>query len=164
MKTLCLIRHAKSSWNDEYVEDFERLLNARGLTDAPEMGRRLMQRGFQPSLILSSPAFRAMSTARRISRELAYEPGEIVAETCIYDASLSRLIDLVHELPDAHHKIALVGHNPGMHKLAHHFTGQAPVEFPTCAVFAIRFELTAWSAITPLCGKLLFYDFPKSSE
>ena len=164
MKTLCLIRHAKSSWNDEYVEDFERLLNQRGLNDAPEMGKRLMQFGFRPDLIMSSPAFRAMSTARRISRELAYEPGEIVAETCIYDASLSRLIDLVHELPDAHHKIALVGHNPGMHKLAHHFTGQAPVEFPTCAVFLMTFNIISWGEASALSGTLTFYDFPKNSE
>ena len=164
MKTLCLIRHAKSSWNDEYVEDFERLLNQRGLNDAPEMGKRLMQFGFRPDLIMSSPAFRAMSTARRISRELAYDTQQIVADSRIYDASLHRLIDLVQGLPDEAQAVAMVGHNPGMQHLAQYLTGLAPDEFPTCAVFAIRFDLTAWSAITPLCGKLLFYDFPKSSE
>lgn len=164
MKTLCLIRHAKSSWNDEYVEDFERLLNARGLTDAPEMGRRLMQRGFQPSLILSSPAFRAMSTARRIARELAYDTQQIVADSRIYVAPANRLFELIQAMPDDVHTLALVGHNPGMHHLANYLTGVAPDEFPTCAVFAIRFELISWREITPLCGKLLFYDFPKSSE
>jgi len=164
MKTLCLIRHAKSSWNDEYVEDFERVLNSRGLSDAPEMGRRLMQRGYQPDLIVSSSAFRAMSTARRIARELAYDPQQIVADSRIYEASLSRLFEIVQSMPDEVNALALVGHNPGLHYLAQHLTGAAPDEFPTCAVFAIRFDLASWSAITPLCGKLLFYDFPKSSE
>jgi phosphohistidine phosphatase len=164
MKTLCLIRHAKSSWNDVYVEDFERLLNNRGLQDAPEMGRRLMQTGFRPDLIVSSPAFRAMSTARRISRELAYNIEQIVADMRIYDAPLNRLIEVVQNLPDEANTIVLVGHNPGMHKLAHHLTGAAPDEFPTCAVFAIQFDFNSWSNLSPLCGKLRFYDFPKSSE
>jgi phosphohistidine phosphatase len=164
MKTLCLIRHAKSSWNDEYVEDFERLLNQRGLNDAPEMGKRLMQIGFRPDLVVSSPAFRAMSTARRIARELAYDAQQIVADTRIYDASLNRLIEVVQGLPDEADTIALIGHNPGMHRLGHHLTGMAPEEFPTCAVFMIDFTVSTWSDVSPLCGELKFYDFPKSSE
>ena len=164
MKTLCLIRHAKSSWNDDYAEDFERLLNSRGMTDAPEMGKRLMQLGIRPSLMISSPAFRAMSTARRIARELAYDTEQIVADTRIYDASLQRLVDLVQGLPDEVETVVMVGHNPGMHKLAHHLTGMGPEEFPTCAVFAVRFDISSWIDLTPHSGKLLFYDFPKSSE
>lgn len=164
MKSLCLIRHAKSSWNDEYVEDFERLLNHRGLQDAPEMGARLMSQGFKPERIISSPAFRALATARRIARELTFDSDEIITDMRIYDAPVGNLLALIREIPDDINQIALIGHNPGIHKLSQFLTSTAPVEYPTCAVYWMQFGFNRWREISPLSGELIYYDYPKNKE
>lgn len=164
MKSICLIRHAKSSWDDEQAEDFERLLNARGREDAPKMGQRLFASGFKPQLIISSPAFRASSTARRLSRELAYNTGEIVYERRIYDAHLNTLINCIHEIPDSIRQVALVGHNPGMHQLSEWLTNQSIGEFPTCAVAWIDFSIKSWKEINAGAGVLKLYDYPKKNS
>lgn len=164
MKSLCLIRHAKSSWAEESTEDFERLLNDRGFNDAPKMGQRLFEAGFKPDLIISSPAFRAISTARRFSRELAYDPDFIVADMRIYDAHESTLVDLIKNIPNQYKSVALFGHNPGMHQLTHFFAPNGPQEFPTCAVAWLDFSVESWKDITSGNGKLHFYDYPKNNS
>lgn len=162
MKSLCLIRHAKSSWAEENTEDFERLLNDRGSNDAPKMGRKLFEAGFKPDLIISSPAFRAISTARRFSRELAYDPDFIVADMRIYDAHESTLLDLIRHIPEQYKKAVLFGHNPALHQLTHFFTSNGPIEFPTCAVAWLDFNIENWKDINAGNGKLKYYDYPKN--
>jgi phosphohistidine phosphatase len=164
MKSLCLIRHAKSSWAEENTEDFERLLNERGQSDAPKMGRKLFESGFRPDLIISSPAFRAISTARRFSRELAYDPDSIVADMRIYDARESALLDLIHHIPDNYNQVILFGHNPGLHQISNYLVPVGPAEFPTCAIAWLDFSVESWKDITSRKGKLHYYDYPKNNS
>ncbi len=164
MKSLCLIRHAKSSWAEENTEDFERLLNERGYSDAPKMGRKLFESGFKPDLIISSPAFRAISTARRFSRELTYEPDLIVTDMRIYDARESTLVDLIRQIPDEFNKVALFGHNPGLHQISNYLVPVGPAEFPTCAIAWLDFSIQSWKDITAGNGKLYYYDYPKNNS
>ena len=92
MKTLTLVRHAKSSWDDTELADFDRPLNRRGERDAPEMARRLAATGDPPDRIVSSPALRALQTARVLAPALGIDPASLVTESRVYEASYSRLV------------------------------------------------------------------------
>jgi phosphohistidine phosphatase len=162
MKTLCLIRHAKSSWDDPELEDFERPLNDRGLRDSPIMGKRLFEYGFRPDKIISSPAFRAQSTARRISRELAYPTHEIACNTAIYEASLNTLVSMLRSLNNDWNHVMLVGHNPGMHELVHYLMLKRPEDFPTCAIAVLQLEIEQWQDLRQGAALQLHFDYPKS--
>jgi len=112
MKQLTLIRHAKSSWSDPSLGDFDRPLNARGLEDAPRMGAYLKANGCPPvDQIVSSPALRARTTAKLIAEKLGMTNELIVLEPCIYEATLHRLFKLIGALDDAHPHVMLFGHN-----------------------------------------------------
>jgi phosphohistidine phosphatase len=161
-KTIVLVRHAKSSWADDQLEDFERPLNERGLKDAPSMGQRLHQKGIAPDLILSSPAFRAISTARRMARELAYDLREIHCNTKIYEANVSALIEIIRSLPDELNTVMLVGHNPGMHELCYYLTLKLPEDFPTCAASIIRLDVNQWKQVKQGSSIHFEIDYPKN--
>lgn len=161
MIRLTLIRHAKSDWSDPALRDFDRPLNHRGRKNAPEMGRRLARRGFMPDLILSSPARRALSTARSIAEEIGYPGERIQNDERIYEADVETLMDIIHGLNDTVRHAALVGHNPGLTELAHHLTGDGPGNIPTCGVFHIHFDLDDWQAVWSGSGQSGFYDYPK---
>jgi phosphohistidine phosphatase len=162
MKTLYLVRHAKSSWETEGQEDFERPLNSRGRSDAPEMGRRLYLKGVKPQLILCSAAFRTLATARILARELAYPSDSISVSFRIYQANAGKLLDLLAEQSNAHESVLLVGHNPGMHELSVYLSGSPIAEFPTCTVAAIAFEIDSWKDLKRNSGKLLYVETPKN--
>src|ERR1700682_1700292 len=112
MKTLLLLRHAKSSWKDDAVKDFDRPLNQRGLKAAPSVGRRMRKRKLEPDLVLSSPAERARQTT-----ELVLESGgletELRYDERIYEATGARLFEIVAQIEDDANIAMLVGHNPG---------------------------------------------------
>lgn len=162
MKTLCLIRHAKSSWDDPELEDFERPLNDRGLRDAPIMGKRLFEYGFRPDKIISSPAFRAQGTARRIAREMAYPTQNIQCETAVYDATLNALVSIIRRWANAWDQVMLVGHNPGMHELVHYLMLKRPEDFPTCAFAVLQLEIEQWQDLRQGAALQLHFDYPKS--
>jgi phosphohistidine phosphatase len=161
MKTLYLVRHAKSSWESEGQEDFERPLNSRGHSDAPEIGRRLHLKGVKPKLMMCSAAFRTLATARIIARELGYTEESILVSFRIYQAKKSHLLDLIAEQNDSIESILLVGHNPGMHELSVWLSGSPITEFPTCTVAAISFGTDSWKDLKKNSGKLLFIETPK---
>ena len=123
MKTLFLIRHAKSSWDDTTLPDKDRPLNDRGRRDAPKMGERLAKRNVKPDLILSSPAVRALRTAEIIAKKLDYRR-KIVVNEQLYAVGADDLLDVIHQLGDKVERVMLFGHNPELTELAHRLSGE----------------------------------------
>lgn len=145
MKTLFVLRHAKSSWDDPDLADFDRPLNDRGNTSAPFMGKLMASKGFAPDLILASPAARAKATAK-----LAKEGGDIDAEIRyderIYEASPGALRQVVADVDDEFRSVMIVGHNPGMEGFIKYLTGRLE-SMPTAALAVIDLDIAAWSEI-----------------
>jgi phosphohistidine phosphatase len=126
MKTLFLIRHAKSSWDDTALPDKDRPLSDRGRRDAPKMGKRLAKRDVKPDLILSSPARRALTTAEIIAKKLDYKRKNIVVADRLYSGAVHDLLNVVQKLGDKLQRVMLFGHNPELTELAHRLSSEAP--------------------------------------
>jgi phosphohistidine phosphatase len=160
MLRLTLIRHAKSSWKDTALKDFERPLNKRGRHDAPLMGRVIQQSALSFDRVVSSPAQRAITTARLIAAELGYPEQQIQALDELYDAGADQLLRCVQSLDDRWRSVALVAHNPGLTQLCNDLSGAGIDNLPTCAVAVIEFELDTWQAVYPELGRLARLEYP----
>ncbi len=160
-RTLTLVRHAKSSWNHADLSDFERPLNSRGLKNAPEMGKRLAKENYLVDSIISSPAVRAISTAKLIAGELNYNTQKIEQNMKIYEASVDMLVDLVTTLDDNLFRVMLVGHNPGFTVLCNYLSDADIDNMPTCSVAQIQFDVDLWGSVSAHSGVLLDFDYPK---
>jgi phosphohistidine phosphatase len=159
MKKLYIIRHAKSSWKDLMLNDFERPLNKRGEKDAPFMGKLLKQKGVFPDAILSSPAARAKTTALKIAKEINFSK-EIIYERKIYEASATTLISVVKSIDDKYKVVFLFGHNPGLNMLAESIIGFHE-NIPTCGIVEVEFDCKKWSKISSKNAKLISFEYPK---
>jgi phosphohistidine phosphatase len=159
MKTLYLIRHAKSDWH-KGVQDFERPLNDRGMKDAPRMGRHLNAEGVSPDLILSSDANRAISTARLIANEMEYELTKIQENDKLYHASPKAMIKEIWNVSNEIDTLFVFGHNPGISELVEYLT-EDWVDLKTCCVAKITFELNEWTALVRGTGILNKITSPK---
>ena len=161
-KLLYLVRHAKSSWSDPSLSDRDRPLNKRGRRAAPDMGRRLAAQDHLPELIISSPARRAFSTARKIAKELGYERSEIMTDESLYFSGTGGMLEFLENLDDGYQKVMIVGHNPAMTTLLNILSGSSIDNMPTCAVAVIDYPMASWSELRSTDGQLLAYDFPKN--
>ena len=146
MKTLFLVRHAKSSRDDPALPDKKRPLNDRGMRDAPRIGERLAKQDVKPDLILSSPALRALATAEIIAKKLDYKVKDIVVDERLYAAEPDDLLDVIHELGEKPKRVMLFGHNPEFAELAHRLSSEI-TDLPTCAVAEFRFDIKSWSNV-----------------
>ena len=159
MKTLFVLRHAKSSWDDPDLADFERPLNHRGKSAAPFMGETMEREGLLPDVILSSPAVRARETAR-----LAKESGNLSADIQhveqIYEASPQTLRQIASGIDDRFRSAMIVGHNPGMEGFVRLLTGRSE-PMPTASLAVIDLDITAWSEISGGRGSLRRLIRPK---
>ena len=164
MKTLLLVRHAKSSWGDASLSDFDRPLNARGERDAPDMGRRLARRGLRPEVVITSAAKRARTTARLLADEIDCARDEIRELESLYAAGVDGILLAVQAINDAAHTAMLVGHNPDCSKFANRIPPFEVDHFPTCAVACIEFDTTRWAAVEPRNGRMVFFDYPKNRD
>jgi phosphohistidine phosphatase len=162
MKTLFLIRHAKSSWGDTALPDKDRPLSDRGRRDAPTMGERLAKRGVKPDLILSSPAMRALKTAEIIAKKLDYRRRDIVVDDRLYAVEADNLLDVIHKLGDKLERVLLFGHNPELTELAHRLSSKI-THMPTCAVAEFTFDAKSWSRIGKVKPAKVTLDYPKKS-
>lgn len=162
MKQLTLIRHAKSSWAEAGLNDFDRPLNQRGERDAPAMGQRLLQRASQVDCIVSSTAKRAITTARMMAQELPFDTRNIIKEPRIYEATTDTLLAVVQALDDRFANVLMFGHNPGLSQFGYYLSGQLQ-EMPTCAMLALQFDVDHWAHVQPHSGEVLFFDYPKNS-
>ncbi len=162
MKSLTLIRHAKSSWSSTELKDHDRPLNERGAGDAPKMGEFLAGVGFAPQLFLSSTAVRALATARIIAEAVGVPPESIVKEPDIYHASVAMLVRIIARIDEEKESAVLFGHNPGMGDLANFLVpGHRIAQFPTCAVAHLELGIEHWGEIHEGCGVLRAHFFPK---
>ena len=162
MKTLTLIRHAKSSWSNHSLADHERPLNHRGMQDAPAMGQRLAQAGVSPQHIISSTAVRAWTTAQIIAEKIAYPEDKLQSEAALYMASLNDIIDVIAAQNAS--SLMLFGHNPGFTEFANHLVPGITGNLPTAGVVSVALRQDDWNLYTRPDAKLLLYDFPKNSR
>lgn len=164
MRTLTLLRHAKSSWKDSSLADRDRPLNGRGKIDAPEMARRITAAGVRPSLIISSPAARAWKTARIVAREIGYPPEFLQRDQRLYLASPATLAAVLAEQDAGFHNIMLVGHNPGLTDFANRLLPGLTSNIPTCGVVSLDLECDDWNVLAADGNTLRYYDFPKNPQ
>ena len=160
-KILYLVRHAKSSWRDSSLADHERPLNGRGRRNSPEMGRRMAEQGHSPDLIISSPAKRALTTARNIAGELGIAPAEIVTDEGLYFTGAGGMLEVLEQVDDACRKVMLVGHNPAITGLLNRLADTDIGNMPTCAIAIVGFDMASWREVRSTHGELLGYDYPK---
>ncbi len=161
MKTLYLVRHAKSSWKYPNLDDFERPLNKRGRKNASFMGSILKKLKVAPDLVISSPANRAATTARIIADTIDYPLEKIHYNETIYGSSEYELIQVIQQLDDAVTEAMLVSHNPALTDLANTIANTAISNIPTCGVFSVNLNISSWAKIGEQRGKLKFFEFPK---
>lgn len=161
MKTLYICRHAKSSWKYQNLSDFERPLNNRGERDAPFMGKVLAEKGNHVDLIISSPAKRALTTAKYYAKSLNYSVKNIIRDEKIYLASASELFDIIKSVPDSNKSVMIFGHNPGFTSLNNYLSDVSIDNIPTSAISCINLQIKSWKDLEPGVGKMVFFEFPK---
>jgi phosphohistidine phosphatase len=164
MKRLTLLRHAKSSWDDATLADFDRPLAPRGRRSAPEMGRRLKSRDEIPDLVVSSPAKRAITTARMACREMGYAESRIIEEPGLYHASAGRIFELVGSLETLAQHLMIVGHNPGFTDFANALADARIDNLVTAGVFVVELDLEYWTELEPGAGRFVYYDYPRNER
>jgi phosphohistidine phosphatase len=143
MKTLLILRHAKSSWKFPDLSDHDRPLNRRGKRDAPRMGKTLKERGLVPDLVISSTATRAKDTASAVAKHSGYKGKRIRFES-LYAAEPGAYLAVLRELTDNYQRVLIVGHNPGVEELIELPTGEIHI-VPTCTLAQIEFDIEKWS-------------------
>lgn len=161
MKTLYLVRHAKSSWKDLKLDDFERPLNKRGKRDAPFMGQVLKEKGIQPDLIAASSAKRTRKTARIIAEQMGYPEKNIVLKKQLYEATENALLKFIQQTDDSVNTLMLVGHNPELTGLSNLLCDYFIYNIPTAGVSCISFQVKSWEEVGPKIGNHVFFDYPK---
>ena len=159
MKYLYILRHAKSSWDDPALSDFERPLNERGRNAAPFMGEVIAKRGYLPDVVISSPAKRAMATTTLIKESAGFN-AEVKFDDRIYEASPSTLRQVVSEIDDASESAMVVGHNPGIEGFIRFLTGRLE-PMPTTALALIKLNVDSWNDIGANLGEIVEVIRPK---
>ena len=162
-KQLLLIRHAKSSWDDFSINDFDRPLNERGKKDAPVMAKRLLDKGIAIDAFISSPAKRAKKTAEIIAKEYKAEKDDIFFFDELYLARPSIFIEVISNINDRYDTIAVFSHNEGITEFANSLTGTKTDNIPTCGIFAIKIKAKHWKDFKTAEKEFWFFDSPKNS-
>ena len=164
MKTLILVRHAKSSWDDLGLNDFDRPLNDRGKKDAPKMAERVAKKKIGIDAFISSPAKRAARTAKIFAEEFKAKKKDIIFKTELYLASENVFYDVIEKTDDDLDTIAVFSHNPGITDFANDLTEIKVDNIPTCGVFAVKIDSKRWADIKDSKKEFWFFDYPKAEE
>lgn len=163
LKTLIIVRHAKSSWANMGQTDFERPLNNRGETDAPEMAWRLQQRFPKIDRFISSPAKRAKQTCRAFCKVYGIDKEDIVYVEKLYHAPRDIFYEVAAGLADADETVIIFSHNPGITDFVNSLCADVYLDnMPTCAVFAIQVFADHWEDFEDADRKFLYFDYPKN--
>lgn len=162
MKTIILVRHAKSDWSHEGLSDEERPLNERGKKDAPEMAKRLAKKGLKIDAFVSSPAKRAKKTARYFAEEFGVAKDDVKIENSLYGAGPQQFAQVVASLKEDLNTVALFSHNPGITDYANSLTNVHTDNIPTCGVFAVQADAKTWMQFGAAEKSFLFFDYPKN--
>ena len=161
MKFLLLVRHAKSSW-DFNVEDFDRPLNDRGRKSAPEMAKRLIKKNIEVDAFISSPAVRALSTAKIFAEEFGKKTKKIITEPFLYEASANTFMEVVESIDEEFKSVAIFSHNPGITTFANSLTQTIVEDMPTCAIYAVKVDTNKWKHFREAKKEFWFFDYPKA--
>lgn len=162
MRTLYLIRHAKSSWKYPDLDDRNRPLKKRGESDAQIMGKLLRGKGIMPSLIMSSPAKRAYDTACIFAETLGYSIDKIEQNDALYFSGMPQILEVIQQTNSSHDDIFVVGHNPDTLDLVNNYSLTDYENVPTAGVACIQFEVDNWSDVTLQNGIFRWLDFPSA--
>jgi phosphohistidine phosphatase len=163
MKTLFLVRHAKTETVHSKISDRERNLLNRGVNDAHHVSLKLLDKKIVPDLIISSPANRAIETAGIFAENFDYPKNNIIVKELIYDHyTTNDFIKMLAEVPNKHEKVMVFGHNPGFEILAYRFTDEFNKHLPTTGVIGIKFEVKSWKEVEAGKGKFDFFYYPKN--
>lgn len=161
-KTILLVRHAKSSWDNAGMPDFDRPLNERGKKDAPEMARRLIKKSYDIDFFVSSPAKRAKKTAELFMKEFGASEKRILFLPALYQAAPGDFEEAIAALDNRFDRVAIFSHNPGISEFAASLTDVHIDDMPTCAIFGLRVATDSWKAFTKAQKTFLFFDYPKA--
>jgi phosphohistidine phosphatase len=169
MKTLTLLRHAKSGWDDPVARDFDRPLNPKGQRAAQAVGRHMKAQGLGFDAVIASPAARVVQTLEQVGQGYGSDLAPAWDQR-IYLASAATLLDLVHELPDAAETALMVGHNPGLEELVlglvpgGDLRGDVEAKFPTASLAEIHFDVARWADVQPGKGELVRFTRPRDLD
>ena len=164
MKTLLLVRHAKSRWDDPSLPDFDRPLNERGKNDAPEMAKRLLEKNIMIDAFVTSPAKRASQTCKYFIKEFDAKKKKMHTEPKLYEAGEENFFEVIENLKDKWDVVAIFSHNPGVTYFANLLTEKRIDNMPTCSVFAISIDSKKWNDLRNAKREFLFFDYPKSGQ
>lgn len=163
MKTLIVVRHAKSSWANIGERDFDRNLNDRGQEDAPVMAEKLLHTKIKIDAFVSSPAKRTRKTAKAFIEAYGKTKKDIILSDDLYNASSSIFYETVNALNDEYDAVAVFGHNPGITDFVNTLCNTHIDEMPTCSMFAVQIPITSWKNFKETEKEFLFFKFPKES-
>ncbi len=164
MKTLILIRHAKSSWANIHQKDFDRPLNERGKKDAKEMAKRLYKKKISIDAFISSPARRALKTCEFFVKQFDKSSKDILQIARLYEANLRDFFEVISEVENRFNCIAIFSHNPCITAFANTLTTTRIDDMPTCSIFAVTAETINWQEFENAKKSFLFFDHPKNKE
>lgn len=163
MKSIIMVRHAKSDWSNLYLPDIERTLNERGLRDAKKMGQLLLARNVKIDFIIASTAKRAAQTAMLIAKELGLDTNQIQWSEELYHAPPSIIEQHIETIDATHNHVMIVCHNPGITHFVNSLQGHITDNIPTCGMAAFAIEMDkGWEDFHLVNKRLMFYDFPKN--
>ena len=163
-KTLLLIRHAKSSWDNSGLNDFDRPLNEKGKNDAPKMAKRLIQKKITIDAFISSPAKRAKKTAKLFMKEFDVKEKKLILIPTLYHASVEDFYTAIQEVDNSFKNIAVFSHNPGITYFANELIYDIKIDImPTSSVFAVTSAVNNWSDFRHAEKEFLFFDYPKNA-
>ena len=164
MKTVILVRHAKSDWNDPFLSDFDRPLNERGKRDAPVMAHRLLDKKIKVDCFISSPARRARRTARTFAEVYKVDKEDIQFHDELYGAGEEVFYDVISKAKNKWNTIALFSHNPGLTDFANQLTDARTDNIPTCGIFAVKADCEDWKDFRKAKKEFWFFDYPKNGN
>ncbi|MDT8429259.1 MAG: histidine phosphatase family protein [Pseudomonadales bacterium] len=160
MKTLYLLRHAKSSWAQPGCKDIDRPLNQRGLRDAPVMAQRLLDSGAGLDLVVSSPALRTRMTAEIVSKAFQLRPEQLRFEPRVYLSGARHLLQLVQQFDETANAIMLIGHNPALTDFANSLANLAIDNIPTCGLLTLSLAGEHWALADFGEARMIAFDTP----
>jgi len=160
-KILLLVRHAKSSWDDPSLSDFERPLNERGKKDAPDMAKKLHSKKFRIDAFVSSPAKRAWQTCKYFTKEFDPKKKNVVREPKLYEAGEQSFYEVIESFKNKWDSVAIFSHNPGITSFANSLTESHIDDMPTCSVVAVKVNADKWEDFRTAKKEFLFFDYPK---
>jgi len=162
MKSVLVIRHAKSSWSDPGQPDFDRPLNERGKLDAPDMAKRLLDKSITIDAFISSPAKRARKTASLFAAAYKHDKENLILVPELYQAAPHNLFDAIAKAPPAAETIAVFSHNPGITEFVNMLTEVRIDDMPTCAIYGVKAPIKSWAEFKEATKSFWFFDYPKS--